>query len=357
MSTINKIILEYKNDYKKALTEKDKILEILDYPYFKYFTSEERIRENFNRLINIKPHVINHSYFIDNVRLQPHELKFEGMYVLIMSRDNEFWEVDEISDYFNEECRTKCLFFGSKGTTRDYYRNHLDLIIKHLEEKNLEINIQNIRDIIFNFGKRYGFGECSTFKPKYLRFIIDHFNAKNILDMSMGWGDRLIAAMASNIDCYHGYDPNPCLHPNYKKIIDFFKPQLVNKNAKFEHYELPFEKAQLQDNFYDLMFTSPPYFDIEIYDSNSETQSTHNKNETNWYNNYLKVWINLIYKALKINGIMAFNINQFKHHHFVNWLINDLRKDNRWKFLGTVGYINKVIKNVQPIFIWKKNIA
>lgn len=354
MLTINKIKLDYKYDYKKAIEEKDKILKILDYPYFKYFTSEEKIRENFNRLINIKPHVINHTYFIDNVKLLHHELKFEGMYVLILSRDNEFQQVDEISDYFNEECRNKCLFFGSKGTTYDYYRTQLHLIIKHLEEKKLEISIENIRDIIFNFGKRDGYGECSTFKPKYLRYIIDHFNAKNILDMSMGWGDRLIAAMASNINCYHGYDPNPCLHPNYKKMIEFFKQQYVNKNATFEHHELPFEKAKLQDNFYDLMFTSPPYFDIEIYDLNATTQSTHNSNETNWYNNYLKVWIELIYKSLKNNGVMAFNINQFKHHNFLNWLINDLRNDNRLKFLGTIGYTGKIIKNVQPIFLWKK---
>jgi hypothetical protein len=211
-----------------------------------------------------------------------------------------------------------------------------------------------MRNIIFNFGRRDGFGECSTFKPKFLRYIIDHFNAKNILDMSMGWGDRLIASMASNINCYHGYDPNPCLHPNYKKMIEFFKPQLVNPKIEIKTHQLPFEKAQLPDNFYDLMFTSPPYFDIEIYDSNSETQSTHNNNESEWYNNYLKVWVKLIYNALKIGGIMAFNINQFRHHHFVQWLVDDMRKDVKWKFLGTIGNTGQKIKNVQPIFLWKK---
>lgn len=354
MNANKNLILDYKYDYKKALNEKDKILNTIDYPYFKYYISENRIRENFNRLINIKPHVINHPYFIDNVKLQSHELKFGNMYVLIMSRNNEFQEVDEISDFFNEECRNKCLFFGSKGTTYDYYRNHLDLIIKHLEEKHLEINMENMRNIIFNFGRRDGFGECSTFKPKFLRYIIDHFNAKNILDMSMGWGDRLIASMASNINCYHGYDPNPCLHPNYKKMIEFFKPQLVNPKIEIKTHQLPFEKAQLPDNFYDLMFTSPPYFDIEIYDSNSETQSTHNNNESEWYNNYLKVWVKLIYNALKIGGIMAFNINQFRHHHFVQWLVDDMRKDVKWKFLGTIGNTGQKIKNVQPIFLWKK---
>lgn len=350
----SKYKLKYKYDYDRAIKEKDKILNMIDYPYFKYYVSENKIIRNFKRLKKTKPHIINKPYYVNNIKLFPDELKFEGMYTLIISRHDEFQKIDEISDYFNESCRNQCVFFGSNGSTYDYYRNNLNLIIQHLKENLMEINIKNMREIIFRHGKKDGYGECSTFKPKYLRFIIDHFGARNILDMSAGWGDRLIASMASNIDIYHGFDPNPCLHPNYKKIIEFFKPYSVNKNASYELYELPFEKARLTDNFYDLMFTSPPYFDIEIYDTNAESQSTHNQNEKSWYNNYLKVWINIIYKSLKNGGIMSFNINQFKHHNFVSWLISDLRNDNRFKFVGTIGYSDINIKNVQPIFFWKK---
>ena len=346
--------LKYKYDYQLALKERNKILEQIDYPYFKYYVSEDKLKRNFKRLKKVKPHTINRPYFIDYIKLQPDELKFEGMYVLILSRFDEFQKVDEISDYFNESCRNQCVFFGSKGSIYDYYRKNLHLIIRHLSENLMEINVKNMREMIFMYGKQDGYGECSTFRPKFLRYIIDHFGSRNVLDMSAGWGDRLIAAMASNIDVYHGFDPNPCLHPNYQKMIDFFKPQYVNKNAEFKMFELPFEKAILQNDFYDLMFTSPPYFDIEIYDSNASSQSTHNQNEKSWYDNYLKIWINLIYKALKKGGIMSFNINQFEHHNFVTWLISDLKKDNRFKFLGTIGYSGKNIRNVQPIFFWKK---
>ena len=51
---------------------------------------------------------------------------------------------------------------------------------------------------------------------------------------------------------------------------------------------------------------------------------------------------------------MIFNINQFQHHHFVTWLVTDLKSDKRFKFIGTIGYTGTVVKNVQPIFIWKK---
>ena len=62
-----------------------------------------------------------------------------------------------------------------------------------------------------------------------MKYIIEHFNSKKILDMSSGWGDRLVGAMACNIDCYHGFDPNSCLHPGYKKMIEFFKDQKLHQ--------------------------------------------------------------------------------------------------------------------------------
>jgi 16S rRNA G966 N2-methylase RsmD len=284
--------------------------------------------------------------------------------VIKILKENKMELEDKIKEAFSDERMVTelmdLLARSRKGS--DAHRENIKFVLALLNKlpdtmvnkklksvNNIELTPHNIRETIYNHTI-----ECSNHNPGIIKWFINHFKSKRILDMSSGWGDRLLGAMSCNIDLYYGVDPNSCLHPNYKKMIEFFKPQLVNLKVQIEIYELPFEKAKLQDNFYDLMFTSPPYFDIEIYDSNSETQSTHNKNESEWYNNYLKVWINLIYKALKNGGIMAFNINQFRHHNFVQWLINDLRKDNKWKFLGTIGYTGKVIKNVQPIFLWKK---
>ena len=203
-------------------------------------------------------------------------------------------------------------------------------------------------------GKKEKYGECSTFKPKIMRYIINHFKSRKILDMSSGWGDRLISAMASNVDLYHGFDPNPCLHPNYLKMIEFFKSYYKNPKAEFKMYLSNFETASIESDFYDLMFTSPPYFNIEIYDNNAKTQSTHTtkNDEAGWYNGFLLKWVEKIYIALKEGGIMAFNINQFEQHSFVTWLINDLRMDVRFDFLGTISYGGR--KDNQPIFLWKK---
>lgn len=348
------IDLEYKYNYDLAIKEKDLILQKLDYPFLKYFVTEDKIRDNFQKLINIKPRIVFEKFYINHVKLSDNDLLFEGTPLLIITTVEDYENLDMLSDYFNEHCRIHCRFFGSVGSIYDFYTKHLDKIIQFLKDENLEISIKNIREMIWKYGKKNGHGECSTFKPKFIKFFIDHYRARKILDISSGWGDRLIGALASDIDCYHGFDPNSCLHSGYNKIINFFKNVAVNPSAEFIIKELEFEKAELKDSFYDLVMTSPPYFDIEIYDRNNPKQSTHNRSERQWYDQYLKKWIDICLKALRIGGILALNINQFKHHNYVTWLISDMKKKSDWKFLGTIGYCNENRKNVQPIFVFKK---
>ena len=351
---LSKYILKYKNNYALAKKEVNEILNKIDYPYLRYYVSAQRIRENFERLKGVSYIVSHDPYTLNNITVKPNEMLFEGKYVLITDPRGEFQIVDEISDYFNEECRNQCRFFGSIGSTRDFYQKDLGKIIDILQRERLEINVKNMRDVIFTHGKKEKYGECSTFKPKIMRYIINLFKARAVLDMSSGWGDRLISAMASDVDTYHGYDPNACLHPNYVKMIEFFKGEYKNPNATFEMYLSNFESSPIYVNFYDLMFTSPPYFDIEIYDNNASTQSTYTtkNDESKWYNQFLLKWVEKIYVALKEGGIMAFNINQFDRHNFVTWLINDLRMDVRFDFLGTISYGGR--KDNQPIFLWRK---
>ncbi len=38
---------------------------------------------------------------------------------------------------------------------------------------------------------------CNVFKPEATKMICDAFRAARVLDMSAGWGDRLLGCMAS----------------------------------------------------------------------------------------------------------------------------------------------------------------
>lgn len=338
--------LDYGFDYNKVRQDIYKILNNIDYPYIKLFTSSDQIKIRFHNLSNFKCTVINETYPIHNIDLTEQQKLFQNNYELIIDYPDEYDNIEVISDYFNEHCRIKCKFISAKGTVYDYFRNNLNDIINYLERNKLPVDIKNIREAIWNIGYK----ECSTFKPKLIKYFIEKFKAKRLLDISSGWGDRLIGAMASDIECYHGFDPNPCLHKGYQEMINFFNPK--NKN-NFIIKQLPFEKATLNNEYYDMVMSSPPYFTMEIY-ADEETQSTYNINDERfWYDNYLKIWINKCYKALKKNGILALNINQFKNQNYIYWLINDMNNIN-WKYLGIISHSNIHKKNPQPTFIWSK---
>ena len=348
----------YNYDYNKLKNDKNMIIKNIEYPYLKYFTSEQHIINNFNNLIKFNCKFINENYKFTTLNIN--EIKFKNIKnnkdlpFLIIDEPSEYSSIEVISDYFNEVCRVRCKFASAPGSQLDFFKNNFDKVIDYLQNKNLKITLENMRETIWHIG----FKECSTFKPKLEKFFIEFFNARKILDLSSGWGDRLIGAMASDIDCYHGFDPNPCLHPNYKNIIKTFKNYQVNKNAVYVIKKQPFENATLKPNYYDLMMTSPPYFTMEIYDDNpstSKSQSISNiHSEKEWFDKFLLVWIDKIYKALRKNGIIALNINQFRNQNYVYWLLNDMNKNKNWKYLGIISHSAISKKNPQPTFIWTK---
>jgi hypothetical protein len=349
----------YEYDYNKIKNYKTIIIKKIEYPYLKYFTTEQHIINNFNNLKKFNCKIVNENYKFTTLNIN--DIKFKNpknnkdLPFLIIDEPTEYTSIEVISDYFNEECRVRCKFASAPGTQLDFFKNNFDKVIDYLQYKNLKITLENMRETIWHIG----FKECSTFKPKLEKFFIEFFNARKILDLSSGWGDRLIGAMASDIDCYHGYDPNPCLHPNYKNIIKTFKNYQVNKNAVYVIKKQPFENATLKPNYYDLMMTSPPYFTMEIYDNNpssSKTQSISNiHSEKEWFDKFL-LWIDKIYIALRQDGIMALNINQFRNQNYVYWLLNDMNKNKYkyWKYLGIISHSSISKKNPQPTFIWKK---
>jgi 16S rRNA G966 N2-methylase RsmD len=93
--------------------------------------------------------------------------------------------------------------------------------------------------------------------------IIRRFKATRMLDISAGWGDRLSAAIATNLAKYQAFDPNTSLKEGHDRIINAFVP--VEQRRCFNITYTGFEHAQLKADEFDLVFTSPPFFDFEIY--------------------------------------------------------------------------------------------
>ena len=58
--------------------------------------------------------------------------------------------------------------------------------------------------------------------------MYDLFKVKNVMDFSMGWGDRLAGFFASqNTELYVGVDPRKENHPIYREQADYYEGQLT----------------------------------------------------------------------------------------------------------------------------------
>lgn len=154
---------------------------------------------------------------------------------------------------------------------------------------------------------------CAQFKPNVAKSLYDYFKAKTILDFSAGWGDRLAGFYASDYgEHYVGIDPREQNHPIYQKQIDFYESQRtwfeVDKRA--DMFQSPAEDFDFTpyNNYFDLVFTSPPYFNVERY-SDSDTQSwVRYKTADVWNEQFLHKTLGKIYHAVKVGGIIAINI-------------------------------------------------
>lgn len=296
-------------------------LKISDFPYYNLVKKPEEIRKNFERLKKYNPK-------------QPSD---ELNYVLNFKNDEQLLR---ITDYFSEIVRVRCPF-SKNISVYDWYQQNKEKIIKELGE------VVKYNDIDYYIWKRTKL--CSNFPTIMALKVLKIFKVKRWLDPSSGWGDRLVSAIAYGCE-YQGYDPNKSLETSYNNIIDFFGADKKKINIKHE----PFEKAKVKTNYYDLVFTSPPFFDLEDYDSSNEQSHNAYKTLKEWKEKFLFPSLLKMESALIEGGHLALYINNyFGYKTYVEDTFDFIEKNTKLKPEGYVSWIlTKGVK--RKIYIWKK---
>lgn len=298
------------------------------FPYKKLFISKETILERFDNLKKYKAKYSSEPYTITNIpSLRPIDLWYYPIkiYLNIVTKESDYEKYNEISDYFTETSRVLAKRYNAKSLM-EYWEQD-----KH---KLLNLTPKEQREYLY---KTYP--EVNTFRPSNLVAIIKKFKPHSILDMSAGWGDCLIACLAKNVD-YLGVDPNT--NNDYQSVINFF-----SHTSKAKVICSPFEKVDLQNEKFDMMFSSPPYFNLEIYNDEA-SQSHHIKN---WYNDFLMFSIKKIWQHLNIGGYLIMVINDGGGNKYVQRMIRDTNTFWDAKYLGVISYGTK---SHQPMWIWQK---
>jgi len=194
--------------------------------------------------------------------------------------------------------------------------------------------------------------------------VYELFKADRVLDFSSGWGDRLSGFMATGGSLYTGVDPN-------KQLISGYKDQLIFRP---EHQTINMlqgcsEDMPLEPHGYDLVFTSPPYYNIERYTQEDDQSFKRYRKIDDWNKNFLHRALSNAWQVLDKGGHMIINISDVYSNHTVNKICDEMNDfilslpDSN--YVGCIGYQMRqrpnsgALKNkegifAEPMWVWQR---
>lgn len=319
----------------------------LQFPHKRLYYTDDQIKKMFKSLSKVKftDRIKIIYYKIYNLKINTNNLLFLNKPTILIHKKEDYLNNELISDMFQEKNRMLCKFISAKSSPMEYFNKNIKDLAYNTIKNYKNITPHTLREELYNTIK-----ECSSFKSLNMIYLIKLFNVKSVLDPSSGWGDRLIAAMSCNIR-YVGVDPNYLLHPVYKKMIDFFVPK--SKYKQYTMIEGRIQDVKLPKEKFDMVLTSPPYFKIEQY---SNKGIIVDRNENDWFNNFMIPMINKTSAKLNNNGKLVLIINQMPYETYIYKMLSYIYNNiNDLHYLGVISYSNEKMGNPQPMWIWEKS--
>ena len=168
---------------------------------------------------------------------------------------------------------------------------------------------------------RDGVRSVVNFKPVISRFVYQQFcpSGGKSLDPCAGFGGRLAGCIASNRGLlYHGIDPtadtaagNTRMAGAFSSIHGVFGPKWKFR-FRFDLGCAEDVMPTLQGSSYDLVFTSPPYFDVEKYSDDPNQSYRRYPVYQEWRDKFMAVVISQSARVLRSGGHLVLNVKNYR---------------------------------------------
>lgn len=216
-------------------------------------------------------------------------------------------EMDEIKQDNVALDKHKKMDYGEKKTITTLGGEEINVLDKSKLRKAFKMSSVNVR------GKGSG---VSTFPPDLARRIVLYYSKENdtVLDCFSGHNSRLQVTYELNRN-YIGYD----ICSSYMRFNEKVRDEITGKGTQKLLFapknfitlrEKSSEKLDEEDNSVDMIYSSPPYHNIEYYDDHPQ-QLGYNKTYEEFLEGLLRV-IKESYRVLKPNKYCIFNVNDFR---------------------------------------------
>lgn len=222
-----------------------------------------------------------------------------------------------------------------------------DLWKKEILMKVVKVNRKShstpyVTELIRQVGFVAGTSKVTIYRPLLSKRIIEYFDAKNVLDVCVGWGGRMLGSLSVDNVSYTGIEPYSKTYNgliNIKNELGFSDDRIKLYNDVAENVLPTLERK------YDLALTSPPYYNLEIY-SDEPSQSHHYGSYENWVNKFLTPVIVGVIDKLVDGGKSCWSVKNFKTDSKYD-LYDDvvkIHKKNGWEQIETEFYVGNCLR-------------
>jgi|GEM_PF-645666 len=241
---------------------------------------------------------------------------------------------------------------------RSVYNNYQDSdrfrrIVRNVFKHQDAINVNSIRAELRH---------CATvhnFKPLIAKTLYDMYCPEQgtVLDFSAGYGSRLLGAYVSGrVNRYVGCDPCQQTFFGLRKLNRRLALYIEGKQVEL-HNRCAEDPSWYPDSV-DLCFSSPPYFNAEMY-SDEDTQSYRRYPTIDkWVDGFLRATIRNCTKVLRGQCFLILNIADIKGHELQRYAydicIGEGLKFMRAHLMIQPQYFSKEDK-YEPIFVFQKD--
>jgi tRNA1(Val) A37 N6-methylase TrmN6 len=149
-----------------------------------------------------------------------------------------------------------------------------------------------------------GLTKNTMFRPHLAKAIVSSYPGETVLDPCAGWGGRMLGTVAAGKK-YIAFEPNV---ETYNKLIELaefldIKNQIEIYNVGSEHMNSYLAKKV------DIILTSPPYFNLEIYcDGKAQSENQYSSYES-WRDGWMETVITTAISNLNDSGVSCWNVH------------------------------------------------
>ena len=282
---------------------------------------------------------------------RPLDYYFQGKPLIVSSTPDCYEVYDALSDHFIEPARIKARRCDSQSPYDLWYQDEAALrnVLEPFFRDRKVITSRELRNALHEH-----VAEARQFRPSWVRGAIRLIypvlpRELEVLDISAGWGDRLLACMSLDGVKYTGYDPNTGLISGHQRMINLF-----GNNQKHSVICQPFEDANLPSEKYDLCISSPPFFDLEHYCDEATQSIRRYRSLKEWLEGFLFSSLRKIWSSLKPGGYLALHMGdtyRFRVCDAMNHFIDEKLEDSH--YLGAIGLMGEK-ERPTPMWVWQK---